>query len=175
MQVELAADDVGSLTRKRLERQVKAVDEHRNMLREFLEPIDIQSMQASFESYLALRTRLPINQGIQTYYANIHRDWCWGDTENEASFNEIKAIVSEHHQDNRALGDTLILGAGACRLAYDIHMQLDTAQTIAMDFNPLLLLVAKNVMRGDEPALYEFPLAPKSLEDFAVLRKLSAP
>jgi ubiquinone/menaquinone biosynthesis C-methylase UbiE len=30
-------------------------------------------------------------------------------------------------------------------------------------------------MQGDEPELYEFPLAPKSLEDFAVLRKLSAP
>ena len=173
MQAELAADGLGSLTRERLERQVKAVDEHRIMLREILEPIDIQSMQASFESYLALRTRLPIDQGIQTYYANIHRDWCWGDIENEASINAIKAIASEG--DARVLGDTLILGAGACRLAYDIHMQLDTAQAIAMDFNPLLLLVAKSVMQGDEPALYEFPLAPKSLEDFAVLRKLSAP
>ncbi len=54
-------------------------------------------------------------------------------------------------------------------------MQLDTARTIAMDFSPLLLLVAKSVMQGDEPELYEFPLAPKSLEHFAVLRKLSAP
>ncbi len=175
IQAELVADDLGSLTRNRLERQVKAIDEHRNMLREILEPIDIQSMQASFESYLALRTRLPIDQGIQTYYANIHRDWCWGDSENEASINAIKAIVSESEGDNCALGDTLILGAGACRLAYDIHMQLDTAQTIAMDFNPLLLLVANSVVQGDTPALYEFPLAPKSLEDFAVLRKLSAP
>ena len=174
-QAELAADDIGSLTRKRLDLQVKAVDTHRSMLRKILEPIDIQSMQASHESYLALRTRLPIDQGIQTYYANIHRDWCWGDAENEASVNEIKAIVNEGDSDKRTLGDTLILGAGACRLAYDIHMQLDTAQTIAMDFNPLLLLVAKNVMQGDEPELYEFPLAPKSLEDFAVLRKLSAP
>jgi len=145
------------------------------MLRKFLEPIDIQSMQASFESYLALRTRLPIDQGIQTYYSNIHRDWCWGDTENEASVNEIKAIISKGDGNNPVLGDTLILGAGACRLAYDIHMQLDTSRTIAMDFNPLLLLVAKSVMQGDEPELYEFPLAPKSLEDFAVLRKLSAP
>ena len=175
IQAELAADDIGSLTRKRLERQVKAVDEHRSMLREILEPVGIQSMQASYESYLALRTRLPIDQGIQTYYANIHRDWCWGDSENEASLDEINAIIKGDDGDDHTLGDTLILGAGACRLAYDIHMQLDTAQTIAMDFNPLLLLVAKSVMRGDELELYEFPLAPKSLEDFAVPRKLSAP
>ena len=171
IQAELTADDLGSLTRKRLENHVKAVDEHRNMLRRILEPVDIQSMQASHESYLALRTRLPIDQGIQTYYANIHRDWSWGDNENEASVNEIKAIVG----DNGILGDTLILGAGACRLAYDIHTQLDTAHTVAMDFNPLLLLIAKSVMQGDEPKLYEFPLAPKSIKDFAVLRKLSAP
>jgi ubiquinone/menaquinone biosynthesis C-methylase UbiE len=175
IQAELAADGIDSLTRKRLERQVKAVDEHRDMLRKILEPIDIQSMQASNESYLALRTRLPIDQGIQTYYANIHRDWCWGDTENEASINEIKAIAGEGGAKKRALGDTLILGAGACRLAYDIHMQLDTGHTIAMDFNPLLLLVARSVMQGEAQELYEFPIAPKSLEDFAVLRKLSAP
>lgn len=171
IQAELAADDLNALTRKRLERQVKAIDDHRNKLRGILEPVAIQSMQASNESYLALRTRLPIDQGIQTYYANIHRDWSWGDTENEASVNEIKAIIGDKGQ----LGDTLILGAGACRLAYDIHMQLDTKRTVAMDFNPLLLLVAKGVMRGDENELYEFPLAPKSLDDFAVLRKLSAP
>ena len=30
-------------------------------------------------------------------------------------------------------------------------------------------------MSGDETALYEFPIAPKSIDDFAVLRKLSAP
>jgi uncharacterized protein YbaR (Trm112 family) len=172
IKAELAADDIRALTRQRLERHANAVDEHRNMLRKILEPVDVKSLEASYESYLALRTRLPIDQGIQTYYGNIHRDWCWGDTENEAAFNEIKAIVDGGDSD---LGDTLILGAGACRLAYDIHMRLDTRQTIAMDFNPLLLLVARSVMQGDELELYEFPLAPKSLEDFAILRTLSAP
>jgi len=171
IRAELAAEKLGSLTMKRLEKQIEAIDEHRNILRKILEPVDIQSMQASHESYLALRTRLPIDQGIQTYYANIHRDWSWGDVENAASIDEIKSIVGNED----LLGDTLILGAGACRLAYDIHMRLESTRTIAMDFNPLLLLVAKSVMQGDELQLYEFPLAPKSLEDFAVLRKLSAP
>ncbi len=173
MQAELTADNVGSLTRKRLEQQVQAVDKHRGMLRKILEPVDVQSLQASYESYLALRTRVPVNQDIQTYYTNIHRDWAWGDAENEASVSEIEAIVREG--GGGALGDTLILGAGACRLAYDIHMQLDTARTIAMDFNPLLLLVAKRVVNGHPTELYEFPLAPRSLENFAVLRALSAP
>ena len=169
---ELADRDMHPLTRKRLEHHVEAIDEHRKILRQVLEPLDVQSMQANYESYLALRTRLPIDQGIQTYYQNVHRDWCWGETENTASLEQIESIAGE---GDSALGDTLILGAGACRLAYDVHMRLDTSRTVAMDFNPLLLLVAKSVMQGEELEFYEFPLAPKSLEDVAVLRKLSAP
>ena len=175
IKAELVADELGPLTRRRLDLQMNAADKHRNMLRQILSPVDIQSMQASYESYLALRTRLPIDQGIHTYYANIHRDWAWGGAENSASLQQIKAVAKGGDGDDSHLGDTLILGAGACRLAYDIHMWLGTTRTVAVDFNPLLLLVAKSVMQGDELQLYEFPLAPKTIEDFAVLRKLSAP
>ena len=72
-------------------------------------------------------------------------------------------------------GDTLVLGSGASRLAYDMHRQLDTGRTVAMDFNPLLMLVAKNVVEGKDIELYEFPIAPKTIDDFAVKRTLSAP
>lgn len=171
LKASLTDDGISVLTRQRLEQQMKAADEHRNMLRKILEPVDVRSSQASYESYLALRTRLPSDQGIATYYANIHRDWAWGDAENAASLEQIKAVTDS----GKALGKTLVLGAGACRLAYDIHMQLGTEQCVAMDFNPLLLLIARSVMHGDEPELYEFPIAPKSMDDFAVLRKLSAP
>lgn len=168
---ELKADSLSALSRQRLEKQLQAADEHRATLRQILAPVDIQSSQASYESYLALRTRLPTDQGISTYYGNIHRDWDWGDEENVASLAQISAVTD----DGKSLGNTLVLGAGACRLAYDIHMKLDTASCVAMDFNPLLLLIAKTVMQGDEQKLYEFPLAPRTMDDFAVLRKLSAP
>jgi uncharacterized protein YbaR (Trm112 family) len=175
IKAELTANNVSELTQRRLELQMEAADKHRNMLRQILSSVDIQSMQASYESYLALRTRLPADQGIHTYYANIHRDWSWGATENNASLQQIKAVAKGGDGDDSHLGDTLILGAGACRLAYDIHMWLGTTRTVAVDFNPLLLLIAQSVMRGDELQLYEFPIAPKSIEDFSVLRKLSAP
>jgi hypothetical protein len=169
---ESQANGLNPLTKQRLALQVKAADEHRNMLRKILAPVDIQSMQANHESYLAMRTRLPTDQGIHTYYANIHRDWAWGDDENKASLSQIEAVIDG---ESPRLGNTLVLGAGACRLAYDIHMNLDTSNTVATDFNPLLLLIAQSVMHGEQPELYEFPLAPKSLDDFAVLRTLSAP
>jgi ubiquinone/menaquinone biosynthesis C-methylase UbiE/uncharacterized protein YbaR (Trm112 family) len=171
IKAELIAENHGPLTRKRLEQQLTATDTHKKMLRQLLLPVDVQSMQANYESQLAMRTRLPSDQGLNTYYANVHRDWAWGDAENQASLAQIRSVLPLDDPP----GNVLVLGAGACRLAYDIHMQLETASTIAIDFNPLLLLIAKTVMSGETLQLYEFPIAPKSLDDFAVLRKLQAP
>jgi SAM-dependent methyltransferase len=142
------------------------VEQHRRALQKLLRPVDLQSQSGSYESYLALRTRLPVDQGLNTYYPNIHRDWAWGVEENEASLKQIRSVL----HDNAELGDVLVLGAGAGRLAY-----LDCSRLVAMDFNPLLILVANQMAKGDRLSMYEFPIAPKSLEDDAVLRKLSAP
>ena len=168
---ELKSKDMSALARRRVERYRKCVDSHRRKLQKLLRPIDMQSLQGNYESYLALRTRLPSDQGLNTYYANIHRDWAWGDEENEASLKQIQAVLHDHAE----LGNVLVLGAGAGRLAYDIHTHFDCATTVAVDFNPLLLLVAKAVTSGEKLNLYEFPIAPLALEDDAVLRKLNAP
>lgn len=168
---ELKSKDISALARRRVERYRKCVDSHRRKLQKLLRPVDVQSLQGNFESYLALRTRLPIDQGLNTYYANIHRDWAWGDEENEASLKQIQAVLHDHAE----LGNVLVLGAGAGRLAYDIHTHFDCATTIAVDFNPLLLLVAQAVTSGEQLNLYEFPIAPLALEDDAILRKLTAP
>lgn len=171
LDVELKSKDLRQLTRRRIERYKKALDQHRRSLQTLLLPVDVQSLSGNFESYLALRTRLPSDQGLNTYYANVHRDWAWGDEENEASLKQIRAVV----QENAEMGNTLVLGAGACRLAFDIHQQLACPSTTALDFNPMLLLVAKQMMAGKALKMYEFPIAPRSLEDDAVLRTLSAP
>jgi len=168
---ELGSDDLGELTRGRLEAQKNAAKDHRERLQKLLTPIDLQSAPASYESYLALRTRLPPDQGLSTYYSNVHRDWAWGNEENDASLEQIRAVL----KDDDALGETLVFGAGACRLAYDVHMQLKPDRTIATDFNPLLLLIAESVCNGKHLDMYEFPIAPKSIEEYAVLRELSAP
>jgi len=136
-----------------------------------LRPVDIQSLQGNHETYLAMRTRLPADQGLNTYYANIHRDWAWGDEENQASLKQIQAVLHDHAD----LGNVLVLGAGAGRLAYDLHTNMHCTATVVMDFNPLLMLVAQAMANGEQLTLYEFPIAPLALEDDAVLRKLSAP
>ena len=168
---ELSDKNLSALARRRVERYRKCVDSHRRKLQKLLRPVDVQSLQGNYESYLALRTRLPADQGLNTYYANIHRDWAWGDEENKASLKQVQAVLHDHAD----LGNVLVLGAGAGRLAYDVHMNMACASTVAMDFNPLLMLVAQAMARGEKLNLYEFPIAPLALEDDAVLRKLSAP
>jgi uncharacterized protein YbaR (Trm112 family) len=168
---ELEDDELRSLTRRRLERYRKALESHRRSLQKLLQPVDVQASQGSRETYLALRTRLPVDQGLNTYYANVHRDWSWGDEENAASLKQVRSVLN----DSAELGNVLVLGAGAGRLAYDLHMQMGTITTVATDFNPLLLLIAKAVTSGDRLKLHEFPIAPKSLEDDAILRTLEAP
>ncbi len=171
LDTELKDKDLRPLTRRRVERYRKAADSHRRKLQKLLQPVDVQSLQGNYESYLAMRTRLPADQGLNTYYANVHRDWSWGDEENKASLKQLQSVL----HDSAELGNVLVLGAGAGRLAYDLHMQMDCTATVAMDFNPLLLLIAKTVASGETLKMYEFPIAPRSLEDDAVLRTLSAP
>lgn len=171
LEKELENDDLSSLAKRRVERYKKAVKSHKRSLQKLLRPVEMQSLQGNYESYLALRTRMPTDQGLNTYYSNIHRDWSWGEEENKASMKQIRAVLHDHAE----LGRVLVLGAGAGRLAYDIHCELNCALTVAMDFNPLLMLVARAVTSGGELRLYEFPIAPLSLEDDAVARKLSAP
>lgn len=189
---EAKGERLQAITRRRLERRLEAVEAHRRALRQLLAPLGVQSREGSFESHLALRTRLPLDQGLNTYYANVHRDWCWGAAENDASLAQIRSVAGASGKlaggpgaaaagelgdvpGSGELGDVLVLGAGACRLAYDLHRELGARRTVALDFNPLLLRVADAVVRGRSLELYEFPIAPKSLEDVAVLRTLAAP
>jgi hypothetical protein len=164
----LTSSSLQPATRARLETLERATSDQGARLRALLAPLELAHHAGNYETYLALRTRLPADQGLTTYYANIHRDWCWGDAENTASFDVLATLLGGAEP-----GRTLVLGAGAGRLAYDLHMRTTAPLTAALDFNPLLLIVADRVTRGDSLTLYEFPLAPRG--DAAVLRTLAAP
>lgn len=158
---------LSELTRQRLKLLRSAYQEHRRLLTQLLQPLELAEPGAAIETYLALRTRLPTDQGLNTYYQNVHRDWCWGEEENRHSFELVNDALTDEP------GKVLVLGAGASRLAYDIHQGSGAALTIAMDFNPLLLILAKQIMSGTPVQLYEFPIAPRTLADHAVLRTLT--
>jgi uncharacterized protein YbaR (Trm112 family) len=168
---ELASPALRESTRQRVQRYRELLDRHRLALSELLAPLGPESLATEHETYLALRTRMPSDQGLNTYYANVHRDWAWGDAENEASVEALRRVLDGATN----LGTTLVLGAGAGRLVYDIKQSFEVPLLLALDFNPLLFLIAKRMFAGETLDMVEFPLAPRRPEDDAVLQTLKAP
>lgn len=165
-----ARPGISPKTKSRLDRTAAAMSDHSAKLGELLAPLEMTEPKAAIETYLALRTRLPPDQGLMTYFPNVHRDWCWGNEENTASIGIVVAAMGQ-----RSAGRSLVLGSGAGRLAYDSHQQTDATQTAALDFNPLLAMLGQRIAAGETIELHEFPLAPLSGDKAAVLRQLAAP
>jgi Methyltransferase domain len=166
----LQAPNLRPLTRKRLERLVGAQRANVHELSRLLEPLNLGEVVTALETHLALRTRIPPTQGLTTYYPNLHRDWCWGDAENRASFELVADALPPLSN-----GRLLVLGAGGGRLAYDLHTHLKPAITVALDLNPLLSLATSQIAAGAKLTLHEFPMAPRHIDDVAIERELSAP
>ena len=172
MRASLQGDDLPAGARRRLEHVAKANEDQIARLRMLLAPLGLEQASIAEATHRGLGTRLPTEQGLTNYYVNLHRDWAWGDEENQASLQELRALLGGRFE---GLGRTLVQGAGAGRLAYDLHGAGDAPLTVATDFNPLLLFAARELYAGRTVELYEYPIAPRSIEDYAVLRRLSAP
>lgn len=166
---ELSDEQLLGLTRDRLTWVRDACRDQHDKLNALMAPLLVGGEPAARETYIALRTRLPSDQGLNTYYQNVHRDWAWGGDENETSLDIVASLLAENP------GKVLVLGAGAGKLAYDLHQSTRAETTVALDFNPLLLGIANRISHGNTVELWEFPLAPRSAKDHAVLRKLEAP
>jgi SAM-dependent methyltransferase len=93
---------------------------------------------------------------LPSLLTNIHyafRDWGAAETsdaENERSLALIEGVMSD-----RAPGRTLVLGAGACRLAYDLHRRAPGSETVVVDIDSLLFAIAHAVIRGATVSLRE--------------------
>ncbi len=160
-----------SLTRTRLAHVAAALDDQASRMRELMQPLGVDRRTEAHAVHVALGTELPVNQGLSSYYPNLHRDWCWGEGENRASIEAVLACLPA----GASTGKVLVLGAGACRLAYDFHQAVRPGLTVALDFNPLFLLAAARIIAGQALELHEFPIAPRTIADHAVLRRLAAP
>jgi hypothetical protein len=157
------------LTRQRLEASFEPLEFQLLALQKLLEPLrDSHLDKARIMSYLA---DSPGPSTLNSNYANLFRDWVWGEAENRAALDCVNSVVDAGHQ----WGRLVVLGAGACRLAYDLHQSQKPAHTTVSDFNPLLMLAAQKIVRGETLELVEFPLMPSEGAQFAIQQKLKAP
>ncbi len=162
----------GVLARKRLTSLCQAKEAQRAQVLSLLEPLGLDSIENS-EAACALYGALPKIQGLSSYYSNIFRDWAWENGENEQQLESVERVLE--HTARAQIGKVLTLGAGSCRLPYDLHRRHDAELSVAVDINPLLLLLASRVMHGESIPMYEFPIAPLDQTSFAVRQVCSAP
>lgn len=164
---DAATGDRLASTRTRLLALADGLARHRNLLTAIL-------LDAGID---AAERRGPPPEGvlgeasITSYIHQIHRDWGWdddGSDENRAAAVAVAAVLGP----SPALGRMLVLGAGACRLAADVHAMGGATLTVAVDVNPLPMLVARRVLAGERVALMELPVAPQRSDAVVIERSL---
>lgn len=164
------AGSPSAATRARLERLVAAYGEHLVTVSGLLAPLGLVAVPAGHATMNAFGVTLPQRQDLHSYYTNLHRDWCWGALENQLALDAVRAALPDRRDTRLA-----VLGAGSGRLAYDLHQSGLVGETVALDINPLLVLVAREMIEGRSVWLHEFPLAPRTAAETAVRRELKAP
>jgi SAM-dependent methyltransferase len=87
--------------------------------------------------------------------------------------DQLRALVEPAL--SQAAGAIAIYGAGAGRLAVDIHESRRPHRTYALDTNPLPLIVADALTRGETVELPELAVAPRTEEDIVIDHHLRAP
>jgi hypothetical protein len=163
---DLTTSELASGTRARLELLHRRLEEHRTRLLDILTTAGIERAKRTAPD----PPGVPGEASITSYYHQIHRDWGWGADSHELA--DALAAIDRALHGVPPLGTTLVIGAGACRLPRDVHLRHGATTTLAIDINPLPMIVAHRVLAGEEVALFEFPVSPGSIEQVCVERRL---
>jgi len=154
---------------------LRAREAQRKEIVELLGPLALGAARAAptLDRAAVLHDKPRTRDGLATGYDDLLRDWGWDSVENDSRVECVREVLPER-KSFRA-GKLLTLGAGACRLSYDLHLRYAPELSVALDFNPLPLLLAGRVLHGETLTLHEFPLAPLNAASTAPARACSAP
>lgn len=171
----LAGKGLSNVGQQRLKLQLDARRAHLAQIADVLAPLGLDDIDflRSPQSADLLPSKLPANQGLLSYYDNIFRDWAWNNGENDHLLGTVRRVLKADARTG--LGKVLTLGAGACRLPYDVHREYAPTLSVALDFNPLLLLTGSRIIQGETVSLYEFPIAALNHAAYAVDQDCAAP
>ena len=165
LQLQAAEPDVGGATRTRLQALARALAEQVADIAAVLVP--------AIGDPRPPHGTVALPRGAGDYMSCLFRDWGWSnghDEENARSLAAIRRVTRE--QD---LGRMLVLGAGGCRLAYDLHVQSGATETAVIDVDPFLLVIAEAVIRGADVSLTETSVNAPEIDPVSRAWTLSAP
>ncbi|HEY8946094.1 MAG TPA: hypothetical protein VIM73_17620, partial [Polyangiaceae bacterium] len=145
LRLQAVEPGLGDATRARLEALARAIEAQVSDLARVLGPV--------LGGPLPPAQGLGLPRGATDYLACVFRDWAWADGQDAENARSLAAL--RRVGERQALGRILVLGAGACRLAYDLHAHCGATHTAVVDRDPFLLVMAEAVIRGASVALTE--------------------
>jgi hypothetical protein len=156
---------IGGATRIRLQALARAITQQVADLATVIAPVLGQPLQPG--------QGVSLPRGATDYLSYLFRDWAWSngnDEENERSLVAIRRVTR-----GRDLGRMLVLGAGGCRLAYDLHVSGGATETAVVDIDPYLFIVAEAVVRGAAVSFTESSVNAPEVDPVSRRWTLSAP
>jgi len=174
LNVERGADGLLRSTRERLIAIMAALSADRDVIARLLAPLLGVAAQPQAPSLIPTATAPSADYEVLKFSENLFRDWAWGGAESDAALDLVRRLLGSS-REGEPLGTVAILGAGAGRLAVDLHRTLQPAALLALDINPLPLLVAAELVAGGEVTLHELPVAPHGKDGVALRRTLRCP
>lgn len=160
---QLAGQALPATTRTRLQRLYDRLGRHLGEVEALYEAAGVPAV----DEPVSRGERVP-GEGIATaYFDQIHRDWGWDTDEPGAALEIVLEVLGDRRPQRM-----LVLGAGACRLPYELHRAAGLETTVAIDINPVPFFVARRVIAGQSVALTEFPRCPRDSHAVAVDRTL---
>ena len=137
-------------------------------VRAILEPM-LPAVARSFD----VRDRSDRAPATLDYLPYLYRDWGWppqADGENERALAMVEKVLR-----GRCPGRMLAMGAGACRLAYELHHRHPEAELMVTDLDPVLFSATYAVTHGESLTLREANLEMGDLDQAVKEWVLSAP
>lgn len=163
---------LSKLGEKRITKLLNATKQQISQIYSLLAPLNLDEKRETLNNPISSsQSKTPKNQGLDSYYDNIFRDWAWGNGENDLLLDAIDSVLA----GSKELGKVLTIGAGAGRLSYDIHQKFSPLCSVLLDINPLLLFSACHVIQGNSFKLNEFPIAPLNKDCFFIEQSCQAP
>lgn len=164
---QLRSADLLPSTRQRCRTLIEGITGQLADVRRILEP----NLPAAARSDVRDRSgRAPATLDHLPY---LYRDWGWApeaDGENERALALAESVLQ-----GRCPGRTLVMGAGACRLAYELYRRYPDAELMVMDLDPVLFSAAHAVTHGETVTIREANLEMGDLGQAVKEWTLSAP
>ncbi len=154
---QLAAADLLPATQKRLEERLESTVQIRDFMLGLFDRVGITPQ------YDPALEGAPVGI-LGEYYCHIARDWAWQHAESGSYVEQLRTLLdSWPHKD---AGRVLVLGSGPGRVAWDLHCTLGNVETVTLDLNPALQLVANQLIQGQPlPPFPETPVSPQMAVD----------